>query len=71
MFPLWCQSPVEFSPVDIWVDGRVLEEAVQLCCIVVSHFEKLFERPDPGAFFLEKLENRFSFSAVGGGGVQQ
>ena len=69
-FPLRRWSPVEFSPIDVWVNGRVLKEAVQLGCIVVGHFKKLFEHPDPGTFFLEKLDNCFSFSAVGGGGVQ-
>ena len=69
-FPLQHWSPVEFSPIDVWVNGRVLKEAVQLGCIVVGHFEKPFECPDPGAFFLEKLDNRFSFPLVGGGSVQ-
>ena len=57
--------------MDVWVDGRVLKEAVQLGCIVIGHFEEPFEHPDPGMFFFEKLDNRFSFPAVGGGGVQR
>ena len=64
-----CWAPVELSPVDVWVDGRVFEEVMQLGCIVVGHFEEPFERLDAGVLFLEKLDNRFSFSAVGGGGV--
>ena len=66
-----CWAPVKLSPVDVWVDGRVLEEVVQLGCVVVGHFEEPSERLDPGALFLEKLDNRFSFSAVGGRGVQR
>ena len=64
-------APVELSPVDVWVDGRVLKEVMQLGCIVVGHFEELSERLDAGALFLEKLDNCFSFLAVGGGGVQR
>ena len=64
-----CWAPVELSPVDVWVDGRVLEEVVQLGCIVIGHFEEPSEHLDAGALFLEKLDDRFSFSAVGGGGV--
>ena len=71
MFPLWCRAPVELSPVDVWVDGRVLEEGVERGGIVVHHLEEALERPDAGAFFFEKLNDRFSFSFVGGGGVRR
>ena len=64
-------APVELSPVDVWVDGRVLKEVMQLGCIVVGHFEESSERLDAGVLFLEKLDNCFSFSVVGGGGVWQ
>ena len=64
-------APVELSPVDVWVDGRVLKEVVQLGCIVVGHFEEPSEHLDAGTLFLEKLNNHFSFLAVGGGGVQR
>ena len=70
MFPLWCWAPVELSPVDVWVDGRVLEEGVERGGVVVRHLEEALERPDAGALFFEKLDNRFSFSFVGGGGVR-
>ena len=71
MFPLRCWAPVELSPVDIWVDGRVLVEGVEGGGVVVCHFEEAFERPNAGALFLEKLDNRFSFPLVGGGGVRR
>ena len=61
--------PVELSPINIWVDGRVLEEGVECGGIVVHHLEEAFEHPDVGALFFEKLDNRFSFPFVGGGGV--
>ena len=70
MFPLRRWAPVELSPVDVWVDGRVLVEGVECGGIVVCHLEEAFERPDAGALFFEKLDNRFSFSFVGGGGVR-
>ena len=48
---------------------------VQTCalpiCIVVGGVEEAFERPDAGALFLEKLDDCFSFSLIGSGGVQQ
>ena len=69
MFPLWRRSPVEFSPVDVWVDRRVLEEGMELGSVVVCHLEEMSERLDAGALFLEKLDDCFSFSMVGGGGV--
>ena len=71
MFPLRHWSPGEFSPVDIGVDWRVLEERLEFRGIVVGSVEEAFERPDAGAFFFEKLDNRFSFPLVGGGGVQR
>ena len=71
MFPLRRWAPVELSPVDVWVDGRVLVEGVECGGVVVRHLEEAFERPDAGAFFFEKLDNRFSFSFVGGGGVRR
>ena len=69
MFPLRRRAPVELSPVDVWVDGRVLVEGMECGGIVVRHLEEAFERPDVGALFFEKLDNRFSFPFVGGGGV--
>ena len=70
LFPLRCQSPGEFSPIDVWVDGRVLEEGVECGGIVVRHLEEAFEHLDAGAFFFEKLDDCFSFPFVGGGGVR-
>ena len=70
MFPLRRWAPVELSPVDVWVDGRVLVEGVERSGVVVCHLEEAFERPDAGVFFFEKLDNCFSFSFVGGGGVR-
>ena len=70
MFPLRHWSPGEFSPVDVWVDGRVLVEGVEGGSIVVRHLEEAFERPDAGALFFEKLDDRFSFPFVGGSGVR-
>ena len=63
-------SPGEFSPIDVGVDRRVLEEGVECGGIVVRHLEEAFEHPDVGAFFFEELDNRFSFPFVGGGGVR-
>ena len=71
MFPLRHRSPGEFPPIDVWVDGRILEEGVECGGVVVRHLEEAFERPDAGALFFEKLNNRFSFPFVGGGGVWQ
>ena len=71
MFPMRRWAPVELSPVDVWVDGRVLVEGVERGGVVVRHLEEAFERPDAGALFFEKLDNRFSFSFVGGGGVRR
>ena len=71
MFPLRRWTPVELSPVDVWVDGRVFEERLEFRGIVVGGVEEAFERPDAGALFLEKLDNRFSFPLVGGGGVRR
>ena len=62
---------VSTPPVDVWVDGQVLEEHLEFCSIVVSGVEEAFERPDAGTLFLEKLDNRFSFPLVGGGGVRR
>ena len=70
MFPLRRWAPVELSPIDVWVDGRVFVEGVEGGGIVVRHLEEAFEHPDAGAFFFEKLDNRFSFLFVGGGGVR-
>ena len=67
MLPLWHWAPGEFSPIDVWVDGRVLEEGVERGGVVVCHLEEAFEHPDVGALFFEKLDNRFSFPFVGGG----
>ena len=71
MFPLWRWAPVELSPVDVWVNGRVLVEGVEGGSVVVRHLEEAFERPDPGAFFLEELDNCIWFPFVGGGGVRR
>ena len=64
------RSPGEFSPIDVWVNRRVLEEGVECGGVVVRHLEEAFERPDVGALFFEKLDNHFSFPFVGGRGVQ-
>ena len=69
MFPLRHRSPVEFFPVDIWVDGRVLEEGVEFGGVVICHLEETSEHLDAGTLFLEKLDDCFSFPLVGGGGV--
>ena len=71
MFPLRRRSPGELSPIDVWVDRQVLEEGVECGGVVVRHLEEAFERLDAGTLFFEKLNNRFSFPAVGGGGVQR
>ena len=71
MFPLRHRSPVEFSPVDVWVDRQILEEAVELGGVVVYHLEETFERLDVGMLLLEKLDNCFLFSLVGSGGVRR
>ena len=71
MFPLRHRAPVDFSPVDIITDRRVLEEGVELSSIVIHHVEEMFEHLDAGALFLEELDDRLSFPLVGGGGVQQ
>ena len=63
-------APVELSPVDVWIDGRVLVEGVEGGGVVVCHLEEAFKRPDAGALFLEKLDDCFSFPFVGGGGVR-
>ena len=68
---MWHRSPVEFSPVDVWVDGQVLEEGVELGGVVIRHLEEMSERLDAGTLFLEKLDDCFSFSLVGSGGVQR
>ena len=71
LLPLRHWAPVELSPVDVWVDRRVLEEGVECGGVVVRHLEEAFEHPDMGALFLEKLDDHFSFPLVGGGGVQR
>ena len=65
------RSPGEFSPIDVWVDRRVLEEGVECGGIVVRHLEEAFERPDTGTLFFEELDNHFSFPFVGGEGVRR
>ena len=70
LFPLWHRSPVDFSPVDIIADGRVLEEGVELGGVVICHIEELFEHLDVGTLFLEELDNCLSFPLVGIGGVR-
>ena len=71
LFPLRRWAPVEFSPIDVWVDGRILVEGVECGGVVVRHLEEAFERLDAGTLFFEKLDNRFSFPFVGGGGVRR
>ena len=71
LFPLQHWSPGEFSPIDVWVDRRVLKEGVECGGVVVRHLEEVFEHPDAGTLFFEKLDNCFSFPFVGGGGVQR
>ena len=71
MFPLRHWAPGERSPVDVWIDGRVFKERLEFCGIVVGGVEESFERPDAGALFLEKFDDRFSFPLVGGGGVRR
>ena len=71
MFPLRQWSPGEFSPVDVWVDWRVFEERLEFCGIIVGSVKESFERPNTGALFFEKLDDRFSFPFVGGGGVRR
>ena len=71
LFPLRYWPPGEFPPVDVWVNGRVLEERLEFRGIVVGGVEESFERPDAGALFLEKLDDCFSFPLVGGGGVRR
>ena len=46
LLPLQRWAPGEFSPIDVWVDGRVLEEGVECGSVVVRHLEEAFERPD-------------------------
>ena len=70
LFPLRRWAPVELSPVDVWVDGRILEERLEFRGVVVSGVEESFEHPDAGVLFFEKLDNHFLFSLVGGGGVR-
>ena len=71
MFPLRRWAPVELSPVDVWVDGRILVEGVERGGVVVRHLEEAFERSDAGALFFEKLDDRFLFPFVGSGGVRR
>ena len=63
--------PVDFSPVDIIVDGQVLEEGVEFGGIVIRHLKEPSERLDVGALFFEELDDHLSFPLVGVGGVQQ
>ena len=70
LFPLRRWAPVELSPIDVWVDGRILVEGMECGGVVIRHFEEAFERPDAGVLFFEKLNNGFSFPFIGGGGVR-
>ena len=65
------RSPVELSPVDVWVDGRVLEEGVELGSIVVRHLEETLERLDLCVFLLEELDDCLPLSLIGDGGVRR
>ena len=71
LFPLQHWSPVDFSPVDIVADGRVLKEGVELGGVVVHRVEEPFEHLDEGALFLEELDDHLSLPLVGGRGVWQ
>ena len=71
LFPLQCGSPGNFSPVDVDVDGQILEEGVELGGVVICHVEETFEHLDSGALFLEELDDCLLFPLVGGGGVWQ
>ena len=71
LFPLRRWAPEELSPIDVWVDRRVLEEGVELSGVVVCHLEETSEHLDAGVLFLEKLNNCFSLPLVGSGGVQR
>ena len=71
MFPLRHWAPVELSPIDVRVNRRVLVEGVECGGVVVRHLEEVFEHPDAGALFFEKLDDCFSFPFVGGGGVRR
>ena len=71
LFPVRHWSPGEFSPIDVWVDRRVFKEGVECGGVVVHHLEEAFERPDGGVLFFEKLDDRFSFPFIGGGGVRR
>ena len=64
-------SPVDFSPIDVDADGRVLEEGVELGGVVIHHVEETLECLDSSMLFLEELDNCLSFPLVGGGGVQR
>ena len=59
LFPLRHWSPVDFSPVDIVVNGRVLECRLPCPC----------ECLDAGVLFFEELDDCFFFPLVGSGGV--
>ena len=54
LFPLRRWAPVELSPIDVWVNGRILKEHLEFRGIVVSGIEELFECPDASTLFLEK-----------------
>ena len=71
LLPLQHRSPVELSPVDVWVDGRVLEEGVELGSIVVHHLEETLERLDLCTFLLEELDDCLPLSLIGDGGVRR
>ena len=71
LFPLRRRSPGEFSPIDVWVNRRVLKEGVECGGVVICHLEETFECPDAGALFFEKLDDCFSFSFIGSGGVRR
>ena len=48
-----------------------LKERLEFRSIVIGGVEESFEHPNAGVLFFEKLDNRFSFSLVGGGGVRR
>ena len=68
---MWRWPPVELSPVDIWINGQVLEEGVEFGGVVIHHAEEMLERLDSGMLFLEELNDCLLFPLVGGGGVWQ
>ena len=70
LFPLQCGPPVEFSPIDVNIDGRVLEEGVEFGGVVVHHVEETLERLDSCVFLFEELDDCLLLPLVGDAGVR-